>query len=347
VASQLRGDILSGRIEPGQFLANERDLAGQLAVSRETLRRALKSLENEGLVKIVPRRGYQVLAGAHDPQKGAPIGYIMTGDETSGAWTPRMDAVLSAMQRVAARKGWPLLVLGAPNAAPDKVGEQLRSTKTCGLVLDTIDPEMLALAARAGLPAVVVNDWSPDLAADSVMQDGQHAGLLAARHLLGRGRREIAWVGPSLATGSHAFDRLSGALAELARSGVELTSMRRLELPVAERDQRLAEMLSDPAGRPDGIISLWTEQAVAVAAVARRLGLELGRDLDLVGWSIDELYAGDYVKAMAGGPVPPAVTWSAAAMAETALARLEERRANPQLPAARIKVPVRLRTDGV
>jgi len=56
----LRGAILSGRLPQGAKLG-EPDLAGEMAISRATLREALRTLEEEGLVVSRPHRGVQVV----------------------------------------------------------------------------------------------------------------------------------------------------------------------------------------------------------------------------------------------------------------------------------------------
>jgi DNA-binding GntR family transcriptional regulator len=55
----LRSEIMSGRFEPGGRLT-EMQLAGQLAVSRATIRTALHHLVGEGLVVQVPYTGWAV-----------------------------------------------------------------------------------------------------------------------------------------------------------------------------------------------------------------------------------------------------------------------------------------------
>jgi GntR family transcriptional regulator, transcriptional repressor for pyruvate dehydrogenase complex len=52
VVAGLRGRILSGSLQPGTSLPPERELAGQLAVSRATLREGLSALSQMGLLSI-------------------------------------------------------------------------------------------------------------------------------------------------------------------------------------------------------------------------------------------------------------------------------------------------------
>jgi len=59
VVSRLRDAIVSGELLPGQKLT-ERDLSESLSVSRPLLREALRSLEAEKLIVVVPHRGPEV-----------------------------------------------------------------------------------------------------------------------------------------------------------------------------------------------------------------------------------------------------------------------------------------------
>jgi len=60
-ADRLRRDILGGAYTPGDNLPGERELSGQLGVSRLTLRSALAQLEGQGLIKAVHGSGNLVL----------------------------------------------------------------------------------------------------------------------------------------------------------------------------------------------------------------------------------------------------------------------------------------------
>ncbi|HEY6775120.1 MAG TPA: FadR/GntR family transcriptional regulator [Thermoleophilaceae bacterium] len=54
VVTQLREAILSGQIKQGERLPNERELSQAFAVSRPTVREALRSLEATGVVEVRP-----------------------------------------------------------------------------------------------------------------------------------------------------------------------------------------------------------------------------------------------------------------------------------------------------
>ncbi len=56
VADRIREMILSGKVQPGEWLRQE-DLAKALGVSTMPIREALRQMQAEGLVKFHPRRG--------------------------------------------------------------------------------------------------------------------------------------------------------------------------------------------------------------------------------------------------------------------------------------------------
>ena len=77
VSDQIRGQILDGRLKPGERLVEDR-LSLELGVSRVPVREALRGLSMEGLVRLEPNRGASVTAsharaggragrGAHAP----------------------------------------------------------------------------------------------------------------------------------------------------------------------------------------------------------------------------------------------------------------------------------------
>ncbi len=56
VYSALRDAIVTGKLKPGERIVEDR-ICSELGVSRSPLREALRKLEGEGLVSILPRRG--------------------------------------------------------------------------------------------------------------------------------------------------------------------------------------------------------------------------------------------------------------------------------------------------
>ncbi|MFE0773329.1 GntR family transcriptional regulator [Streptomyces sp. NPDC058861] len=71
IASELRGQILSGRLAPGARLPSMRELQKRYAVSSLTARSALNLLRTEGLAGAVPGRGTFVTSPSPSPSEAA------------------------------------------------------------------------------------------------------------------------------------------------------------------------------------------------------------------------------------------------------------------------------------
>ncbi len=80
VLDELRQSIISGRLNPGDRLL-ERELIAMMGVSRTVIREALRQLESEGLVAIIPNKG--------------PVVRSLTVDEARDLYTIR--AVLEGL----------------------------------------------------------------------------------------------------------------------------------------------------------------------------------------------------------------------------------------------------------
>jgi DNA-binding LacI/PurR family transcriptional regulator len=344
IAEVLRREIESGRAAPGQFLPSERRLAEIHRVTGKTVRRALKVLEAEALVAAEDRRGYRVLARALDPDRGNPLAFVVSRSPVAGT-DSFYASLLAALQAAATRRGWSLLGVGTEGRSADGIMESLQAARACGSVVDSSDRALLERLAAAGMPLVQADAWLEEMSYDAVAQDGFAGGMLAAAWLAGRGHRRIAFIGPS-ATGAdlQIVERCCGALGGLARAGLELP--RELVANVPQQDADAAaraarELLARP-DRPTAVLALWQGLGPAVARAAQDLGLAPGRDLDLVGWSVEEDYAREFLSTFPAGWAPPAITWSAARLAEACISRLLQRRAEPRLAPALTRIPVRL-----
>ena len=72
IAAWLRKRILAGEFRPGQDpLPSEKDLVGLFGVARDSARRAVQVLREEGLVITIPQRGTYVTEQATSRQPPA------------------------------------------------------------------------------------------------------------------------------------------------------------------------------------------------------------------------------------------------------------------------------------
>ena len=342
--SLLRAQVLSGRMSAGEFMPSVRELSEQQKLACNTVQHALRSLVAEGLLAAVPRRGYRVLARANHAERACPIAIVLeSGRET---WDPLQRNLVENLQIAAARRGQSLLAVGADRSSPEEVVRQLLGARAWGALLNLSDPALVELLGQAGMPVVMVEQLDTDPTHDAVVQDGFLGAMLAGACLAERGHDRIAWIGPPLiGSGLQITERYSGAMGGLSRFGKRLAEELCVEVPVGDADaarEAARRLLSLPC-RPTAMLALWQPFAQAVVQAARESNLVPGRDFDMVGWWTEEAYDLDYTPMFAGGPVPPAVTWSVTTMAEIAMSRIEERRAKPTLPVIHLRIPTRLR----
>jgi DNA-binding LacI/PurR family transcriptional regulator len=339
LAAMLRREIAEGRMPAGEFLPSERELAAEHGLAVMTVRRALQALQSEGLVKVQPRRGCRVLPAANDPLRGCPVAYIHARppDEVLDQVSKQINLTV---QESVGRRGWSTLVVHLGDRAPSEVVEQLRAARVWGVILEAVDPELLGLLKATGMPVLMVNAWTESAEFDAVLQDNYQGGFLAAQHLIDRGHTEIGWLG-HVASSNFSRERIGGALAALTSAGLEMPAELRSDTSIGDPDAAAVDLLSRTP-RPRAVLALWTDVAVALAGAARKLGLQPGRDLDMVGWAIEERYH-SYGGLFPGGKMPAMITWKVADLGRAAAARLSERRADPELPYMRINVATRLR----
>ena len=309
--------------------------------------RAMKLLEQRGLVAAEAHHGYRVTQKASDPAKGCPLAFV-TGDdpEDQRSWTPVHRALLAAFQGVADRQGWSTLGLTCSGKKPKAIVDQVQAARVAGVALDAYDEAVIEALKRARIPVILVDAWRDDAGVDGAVQDNYRGGFLAGQYLAERGCKRVGWLG-TIHEGVHSHERYGGAVGALRLAGLSMTPAFVADVMDPREGLAAARRLFAGPERPDGVIALWMEFALNVKKAADERGLVVGRDFELVGWSLEENYELLYRPAFAGGPVPPAVTWSARTMAEIALKRLAERRRDPDMPVVRLNVPTRLRlADG-
>jgi DNA-binding GntR family transcriptional regulator len=72
LAARLRRQILDGEVSPGQRVPSITALSEEVGYARQTCGKAVRLLEQEGLVTFVPGLGYYVRAATEAPAHGTP-----------------------------------------------------------------------------------------------------------------------------------------------------------------------------------------------------------------------------------------------------------------------------------
>jgi DNA-binding LacI/PurR family transcriptional regulator len=339
VAALLKEELASGAFPVGQYLPGIRELGQRHGVSPETVRRAMKHLEAEHLVRTHARHGFKVTAMANDPARSAPVAYVC-GDQPGDLWGGIPGMRLAALNEFAGRRGWTVTGISALDRSADQVVSQLVAAKASGVVLDAADEKLHAAVAKLGIPAVIADAWLPGSRFDAVIQDNFGGTMQAADYLVARGHRRIGWVGPA-SPGVAGLERWAGALAGLRKHGLEMPAAH-MAVAASAKDSEALRRLLGRKDRPTGLIAPWSFCAAETVRVGIELGLTIGREFEVVGWSPEESYQ-HYLSIFPGIRAIPQVVWSVRDMAEACISRLAERRSHPELRTIRLNIETRLR----
>jgi DNA-binding LacI/PurR family transcriptional regulator len=315
-------EIASSYYREGGFLPSTRDLAERFGVSAETVRRGLKILEGDGILESRPRSGFRVLP-ANGNGLARPVAYITDYRSDLSDAQPATWALSIAFQGCTAAKGWSILNAHGGERNYREVLEQISGGNAWGVILDTLDDELREGIFRSGLPLIMVNSWVEDSTVDVVLQDNYRGGFLAAEHLVARGFRKIAWVGAT-SQFCHSRERLAGANAALSKYDLRIDEGRCIITGGSDQGDDTLSLLTGK-DRPDGILAFGPNGMKAVLDAARKVNLEIGKDLEVIGWTVEECYDLQYRSMFEGGRVPPSVVWSGREMAQRAVDLLAER----------------------
>jgi DNA-binding LacI/PurR family transcriptional regulator len=284
------------------------DVAAHLGVSRTTVSNAYNRPN-----QLSPTLREKVLAAArelgyHGPDPMArglrrghagSLGLVFDAPLSYAFTDPAAVLFLKGMATGLEEHGAALSIVPRMPEGAQRSAELVRSALVDGYMLfctSADDPRYAAVRAR-GLPFVLV-EYEDDPTAAHVQIDDVAGAEAAARHLVDLGHRDVAIVsgyqhgvvtGPE-AQGSSPWRVQSGRLAGW-RAGLEAGGIDWGVVPVsgaggsdAAGGARAAAALLDRADRPTAILALSDLQALGVLRAAAERGIDVPRELSVVGF---------------------------------------------------------------
>jgi LacI family transcriptional regulator len=276
-----------------------RDIASLAGVSVATVSRVLNGRPDvspatrELVLRHIRERGYvsnrsaRALAGGRTGLIGLTVPFLQ-GDYFSHIVAGAADALYERDAR---------FVLCPTSHEHDRevslLGRLMHGTTDGAiLILPSESSQELSELRRRGFPLVVVD---PPIRLDDdvpvIAAANWAGGRMAAEHLIDLGHRRIAiMTGPR--DWSASIDRLAGYHSALIAAGLPLTPDLVVEANFRyEGGYQAAECLLARAERPTAIFALNDNMALGVLGAARAAGLEVPRDLSVVGFDDVEFAA--------------------------------------------------------
>jgi DNA-binding LacI/PurR family transcriptional regulator len=323
--------IETGQLSPGSRLQPELELGERYGVSRGTVRQAMRSLSEAGLIRRETKNGTVVSA----PPRQATMTSRIIGvvfPETRDAFC--LDVMKGVQAACRERSYHAAFGYSHHSSALERTEiTRMREAGFSGvLVLPHADATLFKELLAGGYPFVCVDQSFADVASDFVGVDNVAASLGATEHLLKLGHRRIAFVcqhAELTQAPSTVQDRYRGYRKALASWSVPFETPWLLG---TENDADYTGFLAR-AGRPSAAVAANDFTAVKLMDAAKELGVAVPEDLAVVGFDDIPLALGAHLTTV----VQPSSEIGSAA-AQLLIDGIEGKRTSPR----RLLLPTRL-----
>jgi GntR family transcriptional regulator of arabinose operon len=291
IADAIHADITQGKLQSGDALPSETDLAAQWQVSRVTAHRAMHELHQQGLV--VRRRRYGTVVAGPERRRTGHVAVFFNGTRDF------LEQEYLSGIRTGLPDEYDLMICAIRND-PQREAHYLErmSKATDGILcIPTCAPQNTALLRRAlqtGTNLVCVDCVPDDLAVDAVISGNYEATREALRFLVQRGHQRVAHFTLDLFFLSSIRERLAAyrqVMLEAGHSDVQ-PWVRAFPLEVTRDVERLRPVVQDALftllhqpNAPTAVLCVNDYVLCATIQACRELGLSLPDDLEIVSYN--------------------------------------------------------------
>ena len=269
------------------------DLARLAGVSVSTVSRALtgKGTLNQStrdrIRAIADEHGFRLNVAAQNLRLGrtGAVGVLWPlGHERAQALSdPFFSTMLGHLANALTDNGYDVLLSRVIPHGADWLDDFVRSGRTDGIIMigQSDQGEVLNRTAAHYRKMVVWGAYAPENLYTTVGSDNQAGATMAARHLLQRGCRRLAWFGHARAPEFAA--RQAGFLAALPddiRRDCALVPMH----ITPDGSHASAQAYFAAGHRPDGVFAASDIGAISVSAAAGEFGIRVPEDMAVVGF---------------------------------------------------------------
>lgn len=223
LADELRGWILNGEVKPGDKLPSENELSAKYQVSRQTVRKALQILQDEGYIYAEHGRGTFCSEMICHRKISKNIAVITT--YLSDYIFPR---VIQGIDEVLTDNGYSILLKNTNNSRSReaKCLEELLQKDIDGLIIEPSKSQIFCkhlnlyeILDKYQIPYVFIQGTYSQLEdKPHILLDDRKGGFLITDYLLQRGHRDI--IGIFKADDIQGQERHKGYIEALQASGI-------------------------------------------------------------------------------------------------------------------------------
>ncbi len=257
-------------------------------VSAEKVERIQRAIQTLGFVPN--NAGRQLRLGS-----STAIAYI-----APDVSNPYFATIAEGVEQRAAKSGLSVFIANSnrSRAREDAYLELFERHQVRGMLVASHEgvEDRLAAVRQRGTPSVLVGQAAASPDQPSVSVDDVAGGFLAAQHLIGLGRRRLAFIGGPLGI-RQLGDRLDGASAAIRESGsATLEVINLTERTIAGGHAVAKALLERPAAlRPDGVFAANDLIALGLLQDLVLAGVRVPDDVALIGYDDIEFAASSII----------------------------------------------------
>lgn len=293
---ELKEEIISGRIQPGEKLPSENQFTVQYSLSRHTVRKALSLLEQEGYIEACHGKGTFCSDKMRHMKKSRNIAVVTT--YISDYIFPRL---IQGMDNVLSEQGYSIILKNTGNSRQKeaKCLEELLQKDIDGLI---IEPSKSQLSCRhPGLyenlekyqiPYIFIQGIYTEMKdKPHILMDDARGGYLVTKYLLEQGHRRI--TGFFKADDIQGIQRHKGYVRALQEAGIPYDPDLVVWFHTEDRRSKPSMMVKEmvkTGSLPHGIVCYNDQIAVQVIESLEDCGLQVPKDISVTGYD-NSLYA--------------------------------------------------------
>ncbi len=298
----LRKQILSGEIKPGDKLPSENLLSARYEVSRQTVRKALQILQNEGYIYAEHGRGTFCSEMMRHTGRSRNIAVVTT--YLSDYIFPR---VIQGIDQVLTENGYSILLKNTKNSRSleAKCLEELLKKDIDGLIIEPSKSQIFCrhmhlyrMLDEYRIPYVFIQgSYARMEDKPHILLDDCKGGYLVTKYLIELGHRDI--VGVFKADDAQGQQRHKGYVKALQEAGIAYDPDKVVWFYTEDRKTHPYEKMRQMAACRaqlffDAVVSYNDQIAIVVMRALNEAGLSVPKDVSVTGY--DDSYLAETCK---------------------------------------------------
>jgi GntR family transcriptional regulator of arabinose operon len=290
VKHSLKTDIERGLFEADAKLPAIQDMAKQFGVSYITMRQAIKTLEEDGLVKSISGRGTYITNPL--PARSAPlvrrIKVVIAGElNRIGEYESELIHHIGAIMQEDSTEV--VLVSSLKTPIIDTVDDDTDCYYIIAPLEDAV-PELSEMAQSGHKFVVIGASWEGEQPFFCVDSSNYDAAVQAVEYLWESGHRKIGFIGDLRFKAKNITDRYNGFCDAMHNLGVTDFAKWSMDCrdntePINMGDQHnsILRLLSS-SNRPTAVFSPSIYLVASIYEISRNLGIRIPEDLSIIGF---------------------------------------------------------------